>query len=658
MFLQFALVAVLALSGLVSPAPQTQDSSASQVHVVGQAGAGVSASPGTADPTGTPSAAPDGVSLKKVDIVVPPVQPSGTLAPLNAPLEAQAAPGVVVADRLVAPNRVESEVVKAAGFQTLGVTWPETAKVGDMGGQVRTRTSGKWSGWVALEPSDSAPDPGTAEAAHAVRGGTDPVSIGNADAVQLAFTATSKGGPRGLSLALVGSAEKHAPAGVVVSTALASTTAVSTSDGEDSTQTVAFSGAVVQAAVTAPVVISRAAWGAPAQGCKPGVASTLVGATLHHTADPNTYSTIAQAKQQIKNDAVYHISSLGWCDLGYNFVVDKWGNIYEGRAGSLTQAVIGAHAGGFNSGTVGVAMLGTYTAVPSAATQRSVAQIIGWRLGAYGVNPNTSMTYYTGDGGVGVKFKNQNVTLPRVFGHRDVWFTACPGNGGYAALPNIRAIASTFSYAQRFTQARSVVRALYQDLLRRPVDPAGLQSWGAMLAGGGSQTALVASLTKSQEYVQLRIGQAYWAVLGRGPDPGGLAGWTAQILAGRVPVDDVQRQLYSSAEFLGLSGGTTKGFVAKMYKSILGRAASPGEVDSWAAKIGNGSGWLVNQIWFSFEAASARAGSYYQLFLKRPADPAGRASWARVLLTQGEGAVRVGIAGSQEYRTLSLQRYP
>src|SRR5450759_4990680 len=207
--------------------------------------------------------------------------------------------------------------------------------------------------------------------------------------------------------------------------------------------------------------------------------------------------------------------------------------------------------------------LGTYDAVPSAATQRSVAQIIGWRLGAYGIDPQGSMTYHTGDGGLGAKFKNQNVALPRVFGHRDVWFTACPGNGGYAALPNIRAIASTFSYAQRFTQARSVVRALYQDLLLRGVDPAGLQSWGAMLAGSGSQTALVASLTKSQEYVQLRIGQAYLAVLGRGPDPHGMAGWTAQILAGRVPVDDVQRQFYSSAEFLSRSGGTTKGFVAK-----------------------------------------------------------------------------------------------
>jgi hypothetical protein len=659
MYLQFVLAAWLVLSGLISPATQAHGSKAPQAQVVERTFAGVSTKATQAGLTEAAGSKPDGVVLKDLDIVVPPVKSSDTVATPGGPLETQAAPGVVVADQLVAPKRVESEVVNAAGFQTLGVTWPETAKVGDLGSQVRTRTNGKWSGWVALEPSDSAPDPGTAEAAHAVRGGSDPVSIGNADAVQLAFTATSKGGPRGLSLALVGSAEKPAPVGVIASTSLASTATASRSGGEAPTQTVAFSGAVVQASTTAPVVIPRAAWGAPAQGCKPGVASSLVGATLHHTADPNTYSTIAQAETQIRNDAVYHISSLGWCDLGYNFVVDKWGNIYEGRAGSLTQAVIGAHAGGFNSGTVGVAMLGTYDAAPSAATQRSVAQIIGWRLGAYGVDPNTSMTYATGDGGVGVRYKNQNVTLPRLFGHRDVWFTACPGNGGYAALPNIRSMASSFSYAQRFTQARSVVSALYKDLLLRDVDAAGLQSWTAMLAGGASQSALVASLTRSKEYDLLRVGQAYQEVLGRSPEPGGLAGWSAQILAGAVLVDDVQRRFYSSQEFVNRSGGTDAGLVANMYMSILGRAASSGEVAAWVSKVNQfGRGRVVDQIWFSIEAASVRAGGYYQLFLNRAADPAGRASWAGVLLAHGEGAVRIGIAGSQEYRLLSLKLYP
>lgn len=89
---------------------------------------------------------------QSLDIVVPPVTRSDKVARPPASLKTQAAADVVVADQLVAPKRVESEVVKSAGFQTLGVTWPEKAMVGDLGAQVRTRSNGNWSGWVDLEP--------------------------------------------------------------------------------------------------------------------------------------------------------------------------------------------------------------------------------------------------------------------------------------------------------------------------------------------------------------------------------------------------------------------------------------------------------------------------------------------------------------------------
>src|SRR5665647_2868216 len=109
-----------------------------------------------------------------------------------------------------------------------------------------------------------------------------------------------------------------------------------------------------------PTIITREQWGARPQVCTPDVATThgLIGAVVHHTAGSNGYSTIAEAMQQIRGDQAYHIDGRGWCDIGYNFVVDKWGNIYEGRANSLTRPVIGVHAGGFNTGTVGVSMLG------------------------------------------------------------------------------------------------------------------------------------------------------------------------------------------------------------------------------------------------------------------------------------------------------------
>jgi len=200
-------------------------------------------------------------------------------------------------------------------------------------------------------------------------------------------------------------------------------------------------------------------------------------------------------------------------------------------------------------------------------------------------------------------------------------------------------MASTFSYPQRYAQAQSIVKALYQDLLLRPVDSSGLRAWSVMLAVSSGQPALVASLTRSREYVQLRVRQAYNQVLGRAPDSAGLAAWTREILAGRIPVDDVQRRFYASGEFVNRSGGTANGYVAGLYQTILGRAASQAEVDSLAPQVGNQAGRskVTESIWFSMEAAKYRAGKYYLLFLKRTADPAGQTGWARVLLAQGGG---------------------
>ena len=218
-------------------------------------------------------------------------------------------------------------------------------------------------------------------------------------------------------------------------------------------------------------------------------------------------------------------------------------------------------------------------------------------------------------------------------------------------------------------EAQAVVRALYQDLLGRPVDASGLATWTGLLGRGVSQSALVASLTKSGEYVRLRVGQpkkpslqeasqeAYWEVLGRAPDAGGLAAWSREILAGRVPVDDVQRRLYSSQEFYVKSGGTPGGFVAHLYQSILGRPAAPSDITRWAAHL-NPRSTVINSVWFSMEAAMHRAGGYYQLFLNRAPDRAGEQAWARVLLAKGAGAVRVGMAGSGEYRLLAVKRFP
>lgn len=108
---------------------------------------------------------------------------------------------------------------------------------------------------------------------------------------------------------------------------------------------------------------------------------------MHHTADSNDY-TCAEAPAVIRGIYAYHVMQLGWKDIGYNFLVDRCGTLYEGRKGGVDRPVMGAHAYGFNTETTGVSVLGTYTDVtPSQAVLAAVARVAAWKLGQYGVNP-------------------------------------------------------------------------------------------------------------------------------------------------------------------------------------------------------------------------------------------------------------------------------
>lgn len=208
-------------------------------------------------------------------------------------------------------------------------------------------------------------------------------------------------------------------------------------------------------------------------------------------------------------------------------------------------------------------------------------------------------------------------------------------------------------------EAQSVVKALYQDLLLRPVDPSGLSTWTTKLLTGTSQVELVRFLTSSEEYIRLRIRLAYLEALGREPDPAGMTYWRDRIVGGTATVDDVKRRFYDSQEYYNRSGGTPEGYIDLLYRTMFERPASPAEAAYWSAKIGEiGRSRVVDAIWFSMEAALYRAGGYYRVFLQREPDRAGQEYWARILLARGEGAVREGIAGSLEYKLLAIKRFP
>ncbi|MGN8245668.1 peptidoglycan recognition protein family protein [Cellulomonas soli] len=400
------------------------------------AGGGVDGVVGRAAVVRAASDAPDAagaqVEVVETEIVIDSVdQPAEASEPSGEADLVDPANEDVVASEPTVEGRLETPAVDTSGAQTIGVTWPEGADGSALTPEVRTFDGDGWSPWRALDVSDAAPDPGTPDDAREVRGGTDSLWIGDAEAIQLSFDPAGNEAVEGMRLALIGApqasgSDEAAPDEV---------------DPDAATQeAVVRTAAYVPAQAVAPQMYTRAAWGARPEVCAPGVAGTLLTAVVHHTADSNSYSTVAQAMQQIRNDQAYHIDGRGWCDIGYNFVVDKWGNVYEGRAGSGDRPVIGVHAGGFNTATVGIAMLGDFSTItPSPAMQEAVAKVIAWRLGSYHRDPMSTVGYTTGGGENSRYAAGTYLALPTVIGHRDVAYTACPGQAGYSLLGGLRA---------------------------------------------------------------------------------------------------------------------------------------------------------------------------------------------------------------------------
>jgi N-acetylmuramoyl-L-alanine amidase len=186
-----------------------------------------------------------------------------------------------------------------------------------------------------------------------------------------------------------------------------------------------------------PLVVPRLGWSANERirRAPPRYAPALRFALVHHTAGSNSYSR-AQSPAIVRAIEIYHVLGNGWNDIGYNFLVDKYGRIYEGRYGGIDRNVVGAHAQGFNTGSVGVALMGTYSSrTPSRAALRSLEALLAWRLDLAHVDPRGTLTYLSGGN---PRFPSgAPVFLRTVSGHRDTGYTECPGNVLYRQIPNI-----------------------------------------------------------------------------------------------------------------------------------------------------------------------------------------------------------------------------
>jgi hypothetical protein len=334
-----------------------------------------------------------------------------------------------------APNRASAKVSAPRAFNLVGLNWRGRATP-DV--ELRVRRGRGWGRWQHL-------------GVHG-RGGSDPVWVGRARTVQYRLSTRVPG----LRLHFVAVGKRR-------------------------------TGARAAQTTTTPFpYVPREQWGAASCVPREGPSYGSVKAVhVHHTVSLNDY-TPAEAPQIVLAICRYHRNSNGWNDIGYNALVDKYGTIYEGRAGGLDQAIIGAQAQGFNSQTAGIANIGDYSTVgASPEALAATATYIRWKLSVHG-EPLSGPVTVTSSGGSASRYPaGARVTLERVIGHRDTGKTECPGAALYAQLDEIRAMVESggpfATFSARVTAALADNRVDYGEPV--PVSGTLVGPDGSALAG-------------------------------------------------------------------------------------------------------------------------------------------------------------------------------
>ena len=433
------------------------------------------------------------------------------------------------ADATLLTDPLEVDRFFVAGFTWAGgADLPEGVRI-----YLRVRENGTWSPWYLNEAADAGRDDRATSA-------TGEFVTGGADAIQASVVGSSL--PAGLKLALVPSrpqgeevldaddlkTTEAAPTPVIeeaaasqpqgaqaepAATAPSASPAWGTQPAAVPAAVSVAAPAVAPAATTAnglPVAVTtRAEWGANASYMSWDPEYARAGhVVVHHTAGTNSYSA-GQSASIVRGIYYYHAVTLDWGDIGYNFLVDKFGTVFEGRSGSVAAPAgtmsIGAHARGVNTGTMGISMMGDYSTVsPSDAQLSSVGKMAGWFLKRAGISDVTgwaSLHVWTTE-----RYQaGSTISMPRILGHRDVGYTTCPGNVGYSKLGAIRAIAKAQgSTPQGSSSAPSTVA---QD------HPGAAALRSALGANGwiGPATSGVQASTKGGVFQRFERGVGYWS---------------------------------------------------------------------------------------------------------------------------------------------------
>ncbi|SFB76275.1 N-acetylmuramoyl-L-alanine amidase [Nocardioides terrae] len=312
------------------------------------------------------------------------------------------------------------------GYSMAGVTWT--------GARAPRRVSVRWTGqhggwgrWRRLPLQTDLPG---ADEQGRTRG-TQPVWTGRHRDVQVRLLGHT---PRGLRLSLIdtGPAEASAvtPAARPAARSLAGATPAATG--------VAGVAARKPTHAPEPAMLSRRQWGADPswRNGRPSYIRRIKQVHIHHTVSANDYAP-GDVPGLLRGMYYYHTHSLGWFDIGYNFLVDRFGRTWVGRSGGASRAVRGAHTLGFNHESVGIALIGRFgRQAPSTAALRAVVRLAAWKLDEYGGHPRRHVRVFSRGSD---RFPaGTPVTLQVIDGHRDTNETACPGTKLYEMLPWVR----------------------------------------------------------------------------------------------------------------------------------------------------------------------------------------------------------------------------
>ena len=297
----------------------------------------------------------------------------------------------------------------------VGLHWQGAGSV-----EFRTRTlAGRWSGWSPAAPEDEdRPDVGATERTRAGWRIGNPYWTGPSDRIEY----RTHGSIRRLRAWFVWSPPSLVPT---------------------RSPTIA----------AAPAIVTRSGWNADEtiRRSQPSFAPAIRFVVVHHTAGANRY-TRAESAAIVRGIELYHVQGNGWNDIGYNFLVDRFGQVFEGRYGGIERNVVGAHAEGFNTGSAGIAVIGEYTGAGiTPEAQAALEQLIAWRLDIAHVDPLTTLSAISGGN---ARFAaGLPVFMRAVSGHRDTGFTACPGDALYRQLDAIAAEAARIGLPKIYTPA-------------------------------------------------------------------------------------------------------------------------------------------------------------------------------------------------------------